>query len=132
MKKLAVLLLATAISGCATVGSYQQDCEVNNNSFDGMVQCLKKSAYSDSRMKNDSRIKYYLLNAEKLSQSVQSNEISEIDARIQLQEIYLSLKGQEMTEQQKNAQIYQMLKPKTTNTSCTSHSNSLNCNTIQY
>jgi hypothetical protein len=132
MNRYFLLLLALILSGCATVGIYQQDCEVPHSDFGGMVACLKSSVLSDSRMNGDGRVRLYLLKADQLVAKVNAKEIEELDARVQLQEIYLGLKSQETAEGQRNAEIQALTKPKTIDTTCTTFGNSANCKTNQY
>jgi hypothetical protein len=132
VKIIFLLIITIIVSGCATVGSYQQDCEAIHTDFAGMVGCLKTSVQSDSRIKDDGRVRLYLLKAEQLLVKVKSKEIDELDARAQLQEIYVGLKNQETSERQRNAEIEALTKPTTTDTNCTVYGNSANCKTRQY
>ena len=125
IRKLTSAFIALLISGCATVGSYQAECEKGNTAFSDVVQCLKMSVASDSRpgMAKDARVKLYLLKAEQLSQKVQSREISDIDAKVALQELYVRLKRDE------NADVDSILAnmPRTSRTNCTAFGNNINC-----
>lgn len=132
MKKLILLLAAVALGGCATVGKYQQACEAKYENFSEMVSCLKTSTRSDSRMAGDARIRLYLMKADQLVAQVNANQLSETDARLQLQETYLGLKNQETSEKERQALIQSITKPKTTDTSCTAFGNTSNCKTTQY
>ncbi len=120
IKKIAVTFVAILVSGCATVGSYQTECEQKNAAFADVVQCLKTSIASDSRtgMAKDARVRLYLLKADQLSQKVQNREIAEIDARVALQELYVQLKRDSDAETSM---------PETTRTNCTAYGNKVNC-----
>ena len=125
-----VLLLVLSISGCATVGSYQSACEQEYSKLSDIVACLKKKIASDSRasMKRDARVKLYLLKADQLVQYVQQGKLSEIDARVALQELYVRLKRDEQAEIQ---DIIANL-PKRTNANCRSFGASVNCTSTTY
>ena len=124
-RKFTVAFFAILVGGCASIGSYQAECEKRSEAFAEIVQCLKASVASDSRpgMSKDARVKLYLLKADQLSQKVQSKEISELDAKVALQELYVRLK------RDKNADIDSILAsmPKTTRTNCTAYGNNVNC-----
>ena len=100
-KFLLILSIGVLLSGCATVGSYQSQCEKQNAAFADVVTCLKTALAADWRpaMSTDAKVKLYLLKADQLSQMVQKGEISELDARVKLQELYVHLKQIEDTEE---------------------------------
>jgi hypothetical protein len=132
MKKYFLLLAIAALNGCATVGKYQQACEATYENFSDMVSCLKSSARSDSRMADNARVRLYLMKADQLVAQVNDKELTETDARLQLQETYLGLKNQETTERDRQTLIQSITKPRTTDTTCTAFGNTANCKTSQY
>jgi len=83
--KRAWVLLVAVLTGCATVSSYQTQCEQRTTTFPDMAQCLK-AAVGQPRGQGT---KLYLLVAEQLSQRVQRHEISDADARVELQRTYM-------------------------------------------
>lgn len=126
MKHILALTIVGVLAGCASVGSYQEQCEIQHAAFSDMVRCLKTTISSNSRAAEDARVKLYLLKAEQLSQQVQKGEIGELDARVSLQELYVLLKRDENAEAG-NA-IASM--PKTKTTRCTTGlGNSIRCTT---
>ena len=109
MKRL-IIVLAMSLGGCATVvgvGDLQTECESKTKTFPEMANCLRLSietfpqCHSQiDRAKvssktcfdlspNDSFVKLYLLKSDQLSQGVQKKEISDIDARVELQKLYV-------------------------------------------
>ena len=82
-------------AGCATVRSYQAQCEKQHAAFPDVVTCLKTAVASDPnpRFMSSEERKLYLLKAEQLSQQVQKGEISDLDARVALQQLYVNLSG---------------------------------------
>lgn len=109
MKRL-IIALAVSLGGCATVvgvGYLQTECESKTKTFPEMANCLKLSIETHPRCgrlpatatptsktcfnssPNDSSVKLYLLKAEQLSQGVQKKEISDLDARVELQKLYV-------------------------------------------
>jgi|SRR3989344_91680 len=123
MKHILVLTIVGVLVGCASVGSYQEQCEKQHVAFSNMVLCLKTAISSNSRSAKDARVKLYLLKADQLSEQVQKGKISELDARVALQELYVVLKRDENTEQS----IANMSKSKTTR--CTGFGNNVTCTT---
>lgn len=89
-------------AGCATVGSYQAQCEKQHAAFPDVVTCLKTAVASDPnpRFMSEER-KLYLLKAEQLSLQVQKGQISDLDARVALQQLYVDLSNQ--SSQQRTA-----------------------------
>ena len=114
------------LAGCATVGSYQTQCESRHAAFPDIVLCLKDALTSDRREPmSDAKVKLYILKADQLSQMVQKGELSDLDARVVLQELYVRLGRDEDTE------ISNILvnMPKTRTTDCTSFGNNIRCRT---
>lgn len=96
------LLLSTAAAltfgGCSTVGSHQRECEQQYARFSDMVDCLNRSIATDRRPDPSGRIKLYLLTAEDLKERVERGDMSEADARRQLQEQYVRLRRDQRQE----------------------------------
>ncbi|MDO8597907.1 MAG: hypothetical protein Q7R45_14955 [Sulfuricaulis sp.] len=94
---LTLALICLVLASCTTVGQIQASCEATSKTFLALADCLKVAiADSDSsRMKNSPEVKLYLLKAEQLSQRVRNNEMSDLDARVELQTLYVNIKGQE-------------------------------------
>ena len=121
------ILVALLLAGCATlsVGSAQEQCEKRHAAFPDVVTCLKDAvasgsaswggAYINLSSKPTPELKLYLLKAEQLSQQVQKGEISDLDARVALQQLYVDLSNQSSqqrtttrttTEPQKNGMSF--------------------------
>lgn len=87
------------ISGCASqkINTYQTECEKKTTTFAELTSCLQSAleTQSSSFLSDDSGLKLYVLKAEQLSQKIQKGEISEIDARVTLQELYVKLENEE-------------------------------------
>jgi hypothetical protein len=115
-KKLVIIALIIGLEGCVTlptIGQIQTECETKTKTFPDMAECLKqtitmeeetaRSANLVTRMTNErirairsahSILKLYLLKAEQLSQQVQKHEISDVDARFELQKLYVDIQHQ--------------------------------------
>lgn len=132
MRILISIFLIFFVSGCSTVGSYQVECEELHAEFKDQVECLKASVHNDSRIRGDGRVRLYLAKADQLVFKVESGELKELDARVELQEYYLALKNDETAERQRDAAIKLMKEPENTNTTCTVYGNTANCKTKQY
>lgn len=99
VKRTAILLVACLAYGCATVGSYQTECEKRHRAFPDVVVCLKAAVAEDPRwwMSSNASVKLYLLKAEQLSERVQRGEMSDLDARVAVQALYVDLqRGREV------------------------------------
>ncbi len=137
MKKISITCIISCLllTSCATAGQYQAECEKIHPKFVNMVGCLKEKLNADSRSQmagNQPYVQRYLLEADKLTYMVQDNEISEIDARIRLSDLYMQLRSSQKTEVQAAVNSWQrqqainnMNKP--VNTSCHSTGNNIHC-----
>ena len=86
---------ALLLTSCATVGEQQQACEARFSRFTDMVSCLHEMAKDPNSAKDPSgRVKLYLLTAEDLSDQVKAGRISEAQARVELQQLYVQIKAQ--------------------------------------
>ena len=102
MGSIKVVLVVSAcalLSGCTSVGKIQAGCEQTSPTFPELATCLRTSiAGSDSsRMQNSPEVKLYLLKADQLSERVKKREISDLDARVELQQLYLDAKVEMQT-----------------------------------
>ena len=125
---LALLLPCALLASCTTVGMMQASCEKTSSTFPELAACLKEAIASsgNSLMQNSPEVKLYMLKAEQLSQRVQHQEISDIDARVELQTMYVNLKNQEDATRARAAAAYNANRPKTTN--CYAVGNTVQCN----
>lgn len=105
-----VACLTFLITSCATESSLsfqQQRCEQLQKSFPDMVICLK-AAVASGQVKEprgtftgffnlnrgpSSELKLYMLRAEQLSIQVKNGSISELDARVELQKLYVEIEN---------------------------------------
>jgi len=78
-------------------------------------------------MQNNPEVKLYLLKAEQLSEKVQKGEISDLDARVELQTLFVNLRNQEAGRSAAAAGAAAAMRPKTTN--CYPVGNTVQCNT---
>jgi len=125
---LAVSLIFASLAGCATVGRLQASCEKTSTTFPELAACLNTSIAESgsSRMQNNPEVKLYVLKAEQLSQRVKNNEMSDIDARVELQTMYVNLKNHEDARKAAGAAAYNASRPRTTN--CYAVGNTVQCN----
>jgi len=72
----------------------------DHSDFSEMVLCLKTAIAEDRRpaMSSDARVKLYVLKAEQLRQQVQRGELTDLEARLALQELYVRLRQEENVE----------------------------------
>lgn len=115
------LLLVLLLTGCANVGRMQAECESITKTFPDMSACLKERL-SNSNISNRQDTKLYLLKADQLSEQVNKGAISDLDARIELQKLFMQLSQ----AQYQAAAAYAATRPRTTN--CVTISNTIQCN----
>lgn len=117
MNKL-ILILPIFLAGCAKVSDYQTKCEQQYQKFSDMASCLDNSVKTDSRMSGAATSKLYVLTAKMLGEGVDQGKISDSQARLELQNLYVNMQRQESVEQQASAQAIQqgLLNAQTINT----------------
>ncbi|MEY0031233.1 hypothetical protein AB7W76_21780 [Providencia rettgeri] len=94
MKKM-LIALSLLLAGCAKVSDYQNKCEIQNEKLSQVATCLNNSVSSDSRMANSPQVKMYILAAKYLGEKVDAGEITDTQARLELQNFYIALQNQE-------------------------------------
>lgn len=94
MKK-AIIFSFFLLAGCAKVSDYQANCEMQSDQLSVVADCLNKSVLSDSRMNNSPLTKMYVLAAKYLGEKVDAGEISDSQARLELQNFYMKIQAQE-------------------------------------
>lgn len=119
------------LSGCTTVGQKQAECEKTNTAFAEIVACTKQAFADNPQAQMHSGYKLYILKGEQLVQKVQRGEITELDAKVEWQNLYHQLKSKEVKEQ--NAAVssainsYNANRPRTT--TCSESYGSATCTT---
>ncbi|MBC3251213.1 hypothetical protein H8I91_13135 [Serratia fonticola] len=157
MKKL-LIVLPLVLTGCAKVGDYQARCEQQYPKFSDMANCLDSNVKSDYRMASAPSPKLYVLAAKMLGEGVDQGKISDAQARLELQNLYVNMKRQETADQQAQVQsiqqgllnaqavqtlqtinnkvasqpAYTPLQPSNVTTNCTRYGNSVTCNSNSY
>lgn len=106
MKKFLVISILL-LSGCAKVSDYQASCEQRYSKLSDMANCLDSSIKSDSRMATASTPKLYVLAAKMLGQGVDNGQISDAQARLQLQSLYVQMQNNERAQQIAQSQAFQ-------------------------
>lgn len=114
------------ITGCATVGKKQADCENQSSKFSEIVTCTKDAFANDARVKNNPDFKLYILKGQQLAEKVESKEITDLDAKVEWQNLYVDLKNHEDNRSAAAATRYNATKPRTT--TCTPVGNTVTCN----
>ena len=115
------------MTGCATVGKKQAECETQYSKFSEIVACTEKSFANDARVKNNPDFKLYILKGQQLAEKVESKEITDLDARVEWQNLYVELKNHQDKKSSAAAARYNATKPR--QTVCTPVGNSVTCNT---
>ncbi|EPR3505708.1 hypothetical protein QZQ41_13730 [Serratia marcescens] len=106
MKKLAALLPLLLV-GCAKVSDYQASCEQRYSKLSDMANCLDSSVKNDSRMASEPTPKLYVLAAKMLGQGVDEGKISDAQARLELQNLYVNIQRQEQANEMARGQALQ-------------------------
>ncbi|HGH7262902.1 TPA: hypothetical protein ACHQNL_002658 [Serratia marcescens] len=106
MKRMLVLLPFFLV-GCAKVSDYQASCEQRYIKLSDMANCLDSSIKNDSRMASEPTPKLYVLAAKMLGQGVDQGQISDAQARVQLQSLYIQMQNSERAQQIAQSQAFQ-------------------------
>lgn len=124
--KPAALPLLLLLSACATLGDYQATCEKRHQKFEEFASCFRAEVASDSRgiPAKDPRVKLLLLKTEQLSGMVSAGQISDLDAKVEFQQIFVSLRNQAMTD---GDAIQLPIKQAPVRTTCTTYGGVTNC-----
>ncbi|WP_196208575.1 hypothetical protein [Citrobacter sp. Res13-Sevr-PEB04-36] len=106
MKKI-IIIVAILLSGCAKVSDYQDSCEQRYKKLSDVANCLDISVKNDSRMASASTPKLYVLAAKMLGQGVDNGQITDAQARVQLQSLYVQMQNSERAQQIAQSQAFQ-------------------------
>ncbi|MGH5852408.1 hypothetical protein [Escherichia coli] len=106
MKK-SLLIIPLLLVGCAKVSDYQASCEQRYQKLSDMANCLDASVKNDSHMASAPTPKLYVLAAKMLGQGVDEGKISDAQARLELQNLYVQLQSQEQAQQIAQSQAFQ-------------------------
>lgn len=88
MKHIVIAFLAGAvIAGCAGLDTSHANCVNSNKLFSEVTRCINETLGSDS----DPRVQMYVLKANQLNGNVEKGVISDLDARVALQETMLGI-----------------------------------------
>ncbi|QLZ60925.1 hypothetical protein HV079_18000 [Citrobacter freundii] len=106
MKKI-IIIVAILLSGCAKVSDYQDSCEQRYKKLSDVANCLDISVKNDSRMASAPTPKLYVLAAKMLGQGVDNGQITDAQARVQLQSLYVQMQNSERAQQIAQSQSFQ-------------------------
>ena len=87
MKIILTFVALAFIAGCAGLGTQHANCVNNNKAFSDVTRCVNATMGSDA----DPRVQMYVLKANQLNESVKEKRMSELDARVALQDTMLSI-----------------------------------------
>lgn len=122
-----ILLASAFLFGCANVGSLQAECENTTSTFNQMVSCLDGRIKQDGRLARSQEVKLYMLRAQQLSQQVESKQIGELDAKVELQRLFVQLKARE--DDDADEIINRSMPNRTMRTNCSTYGGVTNCTT---
>lgn len=120
------LVLCVLLTSCATVSQMQTKCEEQYTKFREVVNCTEQQISADVRGKKSQEAKLYILKGKSLADKVDAGELSDTDARLEWQTLFVELKGKESQESTNAAARYKAYKPTTTH--CSAVGNTVNCN----
>lgn len=86
------IIAAVAMTGCAGLQDYQASCEQKHRAFPDFATCYKAEVLADRRAQNDARVKLLLLKTDQLAERVKAGQMTDLDARVEFQQTYVSLK----------------------------------------
>ena len=106
MKRI-IVMLPLLLTACAKISDYQSKCEQQYSKLSDVAICLDSSVKNDFRMSGNPEPKLYVLAAKKLGEDVDQGKMSDAQARLELQNMYVNMQRQELTAQQVRAQAIQ-------------------------
>jgi len=105
--KYVIAALPLLLIGCAKVSDYQASCEQRYSKLSDVATCLDISIKNDYRMGTAATPKMYVLAAKFLGQKVDSGDITDMQARMELQNLYINMQRQEKSDQVAQSQALQ-------------------------
>lgn len=93
MRIIFILSLAAIIAGCASVNTIQADCESTTSTFKELASCVTDGVRKEPSLAGSDEGKLYLLKVEQLGGQVETGKISDLDARVELQQLAVQLKA---------------------------------------
>ena len=95
IKYLLLSLLSLTLPACGSLAWTQASCERTSPPFPELADCISwgVAASGNGWMQNNPDVKLYLLTANQLSQRVKRQEMSGMEARAELQSLYVDLRG---------------------------------------
>ena len=95
MKTFASIATLSMLSACATNGAdMQYECEAKHSYFPEIYQCTYHAvATRNPAILKDPRAKLYLLRGEQLAEEVTSKKISNVDAKVFWQRLFVEIKA---------------------------------------
>jgi len=131
-KKIISASLLTVLTACTSVGNIQRDCEKQYSKFEDIVNCTKAALAGNSSAEKDASVKLYFLEAEQLIEKINKGVMTEGEAKLEWQRLFVNLKNKEESRrpvyiQNNNSQNYTVPRPR--QTVCTPMGNSVSCNT---
>lgn len=91
---LAAVVTPLLAAGCATVGTLQAECNQVSASFREAVQCVDAKVKADTRLARNPSSTLYVLRGYQLSERLDRKEITELDARVELQQLVVQIKSE--------------------------------------
>lgn len=126
MKIVALLTVTLFLFSCASVSQKQSLCEAQFTKFSDVVSCTKNHFVRDPRAKDNAAFKLYILKGEQLAQMIEQGKLTELDARVEWQELYLTLKNKEGEAAQRAFNNWNATRVKSTQ--CVPIGNAIQCN----
>ena len=95
MKTFASIAIISILSACATNGAdMQHECEAKHSYFPEIYQCTYQAvATRNPAILKDARAKLYLLRGEQLAEEVASKRLSNVDAKVLWQKLFVEIRA---------------------------------------
>lgn len=105
MKHLIVIGISAVLAGCASIKTVQSDCEQSTTTFVDMAACIDRGIGQEQRLARSDSGKLYRLKAAQLAARVEEKKISELDARVELQQLFVQIRNTQIEQSQRAAAI---------------------------
>ena len=128
MRYITAALMALAATGCANLGSIQADCEKTTKTFPELYRCIDSAIALETRYANSAQVQLFRLKAAQLSGRVERKQIEDIDARVELKQLYVQIRKDQMAETARILAVDDLIPgSKSIKTNCTTYGNTTNC-----
>ncbi len=123
MKFIVLIFCSLILFGCAISGTQMQaECELKFTDFIGIYDCTRENIVArNPSILQDDRAKLYMLRGEELVSYVKNGTMTDIQAKVLWQKLYVELRADKLGEVREQLDSIAKSLPKPNTTHCTSY-----------